>query len=353
MNPHPLRLAWGTVATALLGCDAVPQQDPLYSLTPSAPLVAPTGQSDDLAPKQLHLLLELGVADTPTYLAFGGVADAAWRSGRVYVVDQQLQRVLVFDALTRGEVPSPPLEIGGTGTGPGEFLSPSRIVLDTDRMAVFDERQGRVSVFGLDGEFRSSFPVSISWVEDMALAYDGSILLSGRFGTPGVQAYGWDGSRLWEAPLKPLIEDSLRGNWIPTSGRLCTTEKDVVYANPWTYEVIGLDPHKGGERRPLVSVESERWRPVEPWIDGVTPEMPGVFVLGLACLDDYLIAAYMDVASRVVHYDVFDWQFNLLDQLSYPSAAAARPGIVADAVDDVVVTISGLPFFTVRVFQVR
>jgi hypothetical protein len=111
-----------------------------------------TAQEPAAATSRLgRLLLQIGADDGPvheTFVRIAGVATSS--SGLLFVLDggEQVVRVYGPDGAYR-------FSFGRSGGGPGEFVRPSRIVVDSV-VHIFDEGQRRVSLFGLDGQLRDT-----------------------------------------------------------------------------------------------------------------------------------------------------------------------------------------------------
>ena len=108
--------------------------------------------------------------------AFGMIRSAALDSkGRLYVADDQVQQISVFDR--KGTFLR---IIGRRGSGPGEFQAPWLVALDhNDSLFTWDPALARVSVFGPDGTFSRSFSVPAKWhVTAIRFVKSGELLLS-------------------------------------------------------------------------------------------------------------------------------------------------------------------------------
>jgi len=98
------------------------------------------------APQELTLVLEIGSDLADEHAAFYRIADlAVGTRGELYVLDSGNNQVIVFDSTGRRIT-----AFGREGGGPGEFLRPIRIAVDSV-VRVFDAGHYRVSVFALDG----------------------------------------------------------------------------------------------------------------------------------------------------------------------------------------------------------
>ena len=115
------------------------------------------------------------------------------REGNVYLAQNTESLVRVFSA--DGRLLH---TLGRDGEGPGEFRNPIRLGWLADTLWVFDQRLGRTSLFGSDGEFLTSFPSMVD-VERFPLIPSGpSAVLPGR--------------RLLVVPIYPLNNaTALRG----------------------------------------------------------------------------------------------------------------------------------------------
>lgn len=97
----------------------------------------------------------IGEAFGPPETAFGRITDVAVASdGTVFILDGQARTVRRFSAT--GEFIR---AFGREGGGPGEFLSPVRIWVDT-ALVVSDVQASRQTVFSLDDETVLTYPIS-------------------------------------------------------------------------------------------------------------------------------------------------------------------------------------------------
>src|SRR5690606_9354796 len=97
-------------------------------------------------PHELTLVLEIGSDLADEDAAFYRIADlAVGGAGELYVLDSGNKQVMVFDSTGRRLT-----AFGREGGGPGEFIRPIRIAVDSV-VRVFDAGQYRVSVFARDG----------------------------------------------------------------------------------------------------------------------------------------------------------------------------------------------------------
>src|SRR5690606_36236913 len=98
------------------------------------------------APQELTLVREIGSDLGDEDAAFYRIADlAVGGAGELYVLDSGNKQVMVFDSTGRRLT-----AFGREGGGPGEFIRPIRIVVDSV-VRVFDAGHYRVSVFARDG----------------------------------------------------------------------------------------------------------------------------------------------------------------------------------------------------------
>lgn len=94
-----------------------------------------------------RLELQIGQEDGPESYTFVKIGDVAVSpTGDIYVLDQGSRKVRAYDA--KGRFLS---EFGRQGAGPGEFMQPVRIAIDS-LIHIFDGAQQRVSSFTLRGQ---------------------------------------------------------------------------------------------------------------------------------------------------------------------------------------------------------
>ncbi|NJD18179.1 MAG: 6-bladed beta-propeller [Gemmatimonadetes bacterium] len=97
-------------------------------------------------------LLDLGGPDAPPEQQFEDIVGVLQSPDRGFVVaDRGRRQLLFYDASGRHRV-----TVGGPGQGPGEFQDIGAVAISGDSILAFDFRQGRLSVFGLDGAFRGT-----------------------------------------------------------------------------------------------------------------------------------------------------------------------------------------------------
>lgn len=117
------------------------------SLHSAPPLPAPAGAIDAWI-SSLRPGLRLGALVGDTTQEFGTPADAITDArGRIFVLDADAREIRVYDA--SGELWR---RIGGPGRGPGEFVQPRALAVDSaGELFVFDGL-GRITVFSLAGD---------------------------------------------------------------------------------------------------------------------------------------------------------------------------------------------------------
>src|SRR5690606_9392836 len=116
--------------------------------TPAAPtvLLGLAVLAVPAAAQELTPVLEIGSDLADEDAAFYRVADLALgRPGERYVLDSGNHQVIVFDSTGRRIT-----AFGREGGGPGEFVRPIRIAVDSV-VRVFDAGHYRVSIFARDG----------------------------------------------------------------------------------------------------------------------------------------------------------------------------------------------------------
>lgn len=143
--------------------------------------------------------------------------------GRLYVLDGQGKRVLVYDSTGRHV-----RTLGSEGSGPGELQGPSGLALGADgAVRVLDTGNRRLQLFGPDGEPRGSVPFpsdELAPAGKIEAPGDGWLAtLSTFFFRPGedIEAppvplvrFGPEGSvrdTLWTAPARPRRQVTMEG----------------------------------------------------------------------------------------------------------------------------------------------
>lgn len=120
--------------------------------------------------------LRIGAIDDPDY-ALTAIGDVRiGRNGEMFVVQNQANHVVVFDAPGRRSH-----VVGGRGAGPGEFVGRITLTwLGPDTLGAFDLDQQRYSLFSTDGTH----------------LYTGRILPEGSIGTVVIESLLGDGTAL-------------------------------------------------------------------------------------------------------------------------------------------------------------
>lgn len=151
-------------------------------------------------------LFSVGRADGPGPETFTRVAHVAFdRSHNLYVLDQGVGRVVVFDA--RGRLLR---QFGRRGRGPGEFIVPMQLVIAADgSVVVSDPGRGGYMVFSPEGVYRTMVPFatrgSVGGVEVQAYPVEGVV-------TVVQQMAGMGGPGAPQASSRSLVWQRLDGS---------------------------------------------------------------------------------------------------------------------------------------------
>lgn len=99
--------------------------------------------------------------------------------GHVWVLDYQLNRVLVLDGSGASRT------VGHEGAGPGELSGPSALAVGGDTLRVVDRGNGRIQVLTTEGRYVRSYAL-----ERQTMGGEASLLPNGRvaFATYGIQS---------------------------------------------------------------------------------------------------------------------------------------------------------------------
>ena len=166
---------------------------------------------DRLLEANFEEVYRIGSVDGDEWETFGRVSGVSFdASGNLYVMDDQAGRIVVVSregAFVR--------EFGGIGDGPGEFAANSNTavgftVLRDGRAVVFDPGHGAFAVFGPDGEFERSVPMSGSamyLIRILKTANDGENVI-----TTSVSAFNMGGSADAVVPFRPIFRLVLTGD---------------------------------------------------------------------------------------------------------------------------------------------
>jgi hypothetical protein len=117
--------------------------------------------------------LSIGVEAGDDPYMLGSVRALATDGDEIFVLDQQVPAIRVYDAAGRHL-----RDIGKDGEGPGEFRRPESMVLGADgRIFVRDPRTGRITIFSRQGAAVGSIPVrsGFSTGTPMVVTHDGTL----------------------------------------------------------------------------------------------------------------------------------------------------------------------------------
>jgi len=348
---------WHVIVTLLaaVACESPADQWDAFALAQAAPghevlAFEPTSAF------RLDRIMTIGGAIAPDEQLFGSVGGASFAAdGSILVTDRQERRVAQYDA--SGKLIR---YFGQQGSGPGEFLSPGRISAYESEIAVFDEALGRVTVFDSSGTYLRSIPVP-----------EGPMISDMRVPTPGVVAVTLS---LQAGPPLLLVDSVSRhtvtglgdfpsgGKLLPRNahpgGALCISGSgQLVYANPWVYQLLGLgsDGAVAWSRRIRSELVVPAWITQEA--DGQAEAASGlrqnVGLMGLACDQQYIVLAYLDMADREIFYDILGPSAEPRAHLRYPLVDDLdQPGYLVDMRGDTLLTYRGTPYPHVSLFRV-
>ncbi len=122
---------------------------------------------------------------------FGQIAGIAGREDRIFVLDSKISILRMYDGQGRYL-----RDVARKGEGPGEFVSPSSLVVNPrdGRLFVQDASRGRISVFSSDGDYQESWRIKAwSWGLDMVVTADGTLYIDEPVpdsGVPGLLNMG-------------------------------------------------------------------------------------------------------------------------------------------------------------------
>jgi len=173
--------------------------------------------------------------------AFGRISDVAWDNrGRLLVVDDYMHHFKVFEADG-----SYVRTVGREGEGPGEFSTPSMIIVDAnDSVYVWDDEQLRIHVFSPDLAFVRRSAVMPSWVVNSMTALEPDrivVTAMNRREQRPIKVLDRKGAVLRTAGPQidpsdlPMYAGSLLG------GRLARTPTGFAYSNKSPWSVWWLD----------------------------------------------------------------------------------------------------------------
>jgi len=120
----------------------------------------------------LKKVLEIGISDGDENYIFGSINDVEVDSrGNIYVLDGKMTRIVKFNRDGRFI-----LRFGKKGQGPGEFVFPESIVLDSDRK-IYVLGSRKVLIFEENGKFIKSFPFNFYGIDIAIYGKENLILL--------------------------------------------------------------------------------------------------------------------------------------------------------------------------------
>lgn len=290
-------------------------------------------------------MFSLGRLDGPADQVFAFVTDVGVADdGSMFVVDNQMQHIAVYDSSGNFR-----RTFGSVGEGPGEMLSPLSIAVIDSLVAVYDEALGRISVFDTVGTFHRSFPLATPRVRSIGPGPNGDILLT-TGGERRVVVIGMDGQERGAYLSPPRIEAEVQGPYLPEPGRACSRRDEIIYTNPWTYELASIDAPTGSVNW-MKRLHSEVLTSGPPFVPGVEPVMQHAGILGLVCTPDLLLHAYMNLSNRRLYYDVFNIEGEPVARLEFdPATGGEYPGFLAGASAGRLVTYRTQPFSQVNVY---
>ena len=174
--------------------------------------------------------------------AFGRVITAMFGpNGTIYVADDLNHHVAVYAAdgalLTR---------IGREGRGPGEFLAPWRITVDSyDSLFVWDQGLGRVSIFDPTFKFVRSFILMRSWFPSSWFVLTGDTIVVAAAevsDSTGLHLLDREG-RFVRSLARTYVDDNVYIGFTSSlfGGSVDRRSDQLVYAQKSPYEVTWLN----------------------------------------------------------------------------------------------------------------
>ncbi len=143
----------------------------------------------------------IGVLEGAEEYMLGTVSAIAYDDDRIIVADRQVPVVRIYDSGGTYE-----RDLGGVGEGPGEYQQPASVAVANDgRILVRDDSGRRIVVYGRDGEYQESYPLTggLQTGTPMQLGPDGTpytiVIVEtlendpSRLWVLGMQAHGPDG----------------------------------------------------------------------------------------------------------------------------------------------------------------
>ncbi len=300
-------------------------------------------------PTQLHLVGEIGTEEGEGPSTLGFLADAALdQADRIYAIDPTEHRIAVFG-------PAGTFEkwIGRTGGGPGEMLSPFKLIIVGDTLIVYDRQLSRISFFSTAGEFGHSFQITVPTLASLAEGPDGTLFAA----VPGRQhrlvQTDRSGKVIRTFVPTPEIDATTSGNYAPEPGAACFQPGGLlIYSNSWTYEIAGIDP-KSGIPQWVRSDENEVMVPQKSKIPGVFGTIQRGAILGLECGPKRIVFAYFDRETSSIYYDFLDSDGKLTDRKRFTrDAGGPFPGFLGALHGDKLLTFRTKPFPQLFLYRV-
>lgn len=300
-------------------------------------------------PIRLELAQVLGAEEGEGPLMFGIIADGALdQAGRIYAIDPTEHRIAVF-------APSGTFVkwIGRMGGGPGEMLSPSKLIIVGDTVIVYDSRLSRISFFSSNGTFRHSFQVAMPLLTSLAEGPDETLIVAVPRQSHRLVQIDRNGGVVRTLVPTPEIDASVAGNYLPEPGAVCLQPGGLlIYANSWTYEIAGIDPTSGNPKW-VRSEDNEVIAPQKSTIPGVPGVMQRGALLGLECGPGLIVLAYFDRETSHIYYDFLDQEGRLISRMRFVrDTDSPYPGFLASLRGNTLLTFRTKPFPQLFLYQV-
>jgi hypothetical protein len=226
-----------------------------------------------------------------------------------------------------------------------------KLIVTDSNVIVYDEGLGRLSVFDTEGMFLRSAQLSQMMVGGFADGPNGTVLFTSG-ADPGARVVQFDlnGRRLRKL-IRPPPGLSLAANaGQPVTGLVCTSQDNIIFANPWIYEIVAVTPSDDASY-----LWAKRWESPVAKLEHATAGLPPTrgALLGFECGTELSVLATFGVTSGHLVYDFFNREFSRTGRIIFTREDLTNfPGFIGALKGKTLVTYRTKPFSQVFVYRV-
>lgn len=298
-------------------------------------LFGPGCGRDAAAPDRVRLVPEDSIGTLEGHFAFGMLRDAAFgRGGMLYASDGHARELIRLEPGSGARI-----VMGRRGAGPGEYESPTHVTRAGDRIAVYDEGEGSVSVFTPDGSFVRRWPVEIALVEDMEASDSLVAVSSGLEGRTRLIVYDWSGE---------IVADTAFGSdgGRPVrAGHVCFAPDGAMFRLERSGRMIHRRPPAGAHAADSTATGLD-------WVD----DTGSALILGLECDESWIVAALLNPGLTGVRYLVFRREplalVGVEDFERTEDGVVHGPGFLVDMRGDSLLALTSRPYPKLRILRI-